>query len=74
MISGYREEIVGPESERQGAVMSQVFSKQLWKQTVLKVIQVREILFLFSTDFLCVLPTGSAGIFHLPQCDLKSNG
>ncbi len=42
MIAGYREDTGGFESESQRAVMSQVFRKQLWKQTVSKVIQVRE--------------------------------
>lgn len=42
VIAGSRDDIGGFESDRAGAVMSQVFSKQLWKQTLSKVIQVRE--------------------------------
>lgn len=41
VIAGYKEAIEGVESERRGAVMSQVFRKQLWKQTVSRIIQVR---------------------------------
>lgn len=44
VIAGYREDIGAFELERQGAVMSQVYRKQLWKQTVSKLIQVREIM------------------------------
>lgn len=42
VIAGSGEDIEGFEWDGWGAVMSQVFSKQLWKQTLSKVIQVRE--------------------------------
>lgn len=44
VIAGYGEDIEGFESERRGTVMSRVFRKQLWKRTVSKLIQVRDIM------------------------------
>lgn len=43
-IAGYWEDVEGFETERLETVMMQVFRKKLWKQTVSKVIQVREII------------------------------